>query len=58
MPQRAHNPGHEKSEARRRKPYQAPQIVFRQTLEIVAATCNPPGGKQDPLNCPIGPIQS
>lgn len=45
------------SENRGKKPYQTPQITFRQTLEVVAATCNPPG-KQDPLACPIGPIQS
>lgn len=39
------------SPARRR--WRKPQIVYRETLEAVAADCSVPGGKQDP-SCMIG----
>ncbi|MEM1204890.1 MAG: hypothetical protein AAGN66_16795 [Acidobacteriota bacterium] len=32
-----------------RRPYAAPQIVHQERLETVAAECNIPGGKADPL---------
>lgn len=41
-----------------RKPYRAPRIVARESLESLAATCAQPGSKPDPVTCPSGPIQS
>ena len=41
-----------------RRPYRRPQILSRERLEAIAASCGQPGGKPDPVLCPSGPIQS
>lgn len=38
----------------RRRPYERPRITFREPLEGVAAVCNPPTGKGNPIDCTIG----
>jgi hypothetical protein len=43
----------------RRKPYERPRILSRETLEAVAAVCAPtPPAKGNPGACPSGPISS
>ncbi len=42
-----------------KKPYQRPQIVYREPLEAMAAICVPsPPAKGDPGACNQGPISS
>jgi hypothetical protein len=43
-----------------RLPYVPPEILMRQGLEAIAATCIGPVGfaKSDPIACPMGPINS
>lgn len=42
-----------------KKPYHRPQILYRETLEVVAAVCTPsPPAKANPGACPVGPISS
>lgn len=36
-----------------RKPYEAPRILYREPLEALAISCTGPGGKGDPINCPV-----
>jgi len=45
---------------RGKKPYQAPRVTFRETIETVTAICDPsPFGKADPFACPAAsPPQS
>jgi hypothetical protein len=52
-------PGNEKAAAGRsgtKRRYERPRILSRETLEAVAAVCNP--GKVHPAVCPSGPISS
>jgi|HubBroStandDraft_3_1064219.scaffolds.fasta_scaffold03474_1 hypothetical protein len=45
--------------ARGRRPYQRPQILFREPLEAMASVCAPhPPAKGNPGACPSGPISS
>ncbi len=39
--------------APRRQPYEKPRVTFREPLEGVAAVCNPPTGKANPIDCTI-----
>jgi hypothetical protein len=42
-----------------KKPYQRPQIVYREPLEAMAAICVPsPPAKADVASCSSGPIAS
>jgi len=42
-----------------RRPYQPPQILFREPLEAMAAICTPhPPAKSNKGLCPMGPISS
>ena len=41
-----------------RRPYSAPRILFRETLEVVASTCSSLTAKSDVGSCPLGPVQS
>ena len=41
-----------------RKPYQRPEILYRQPLEASAVVCTIPGAKGSPGACPSGPITS
>ncbi|MBK8170304.1 MAG: hypothetical protein IPK60_08140 [Sandaracinaceae bacterium] len=36
-----------------RKPYERPRILYREPLEALAISCTSPGGKGDPINCPV-----
>lgn len=43
----------------KKKPYRAPEIVYREPLEAMAAVCAPaPPSKNNPGMCPSGPINS
>ena len=45
--------------ARGKKPYQRPQIVYREPLEAMAALCTPaPTAKVNSGSCPTGPLRS
>jgi hypothetical protein len=49
----------EAPEKPKKKPYRRPEILYRETLEVMAAVCTPaPPCKRDPGNCPQGPISS
>lgn len=48
----SHPPDREPSA--RRHPYEKPRVTFREPLEGVAAVCNPPTGKGNPIDCTIG----
>ncbi len=42
-----------------KKPYRRPEILYRETLEVMAAVCFPsPPAKANPGFCPQGPISS
>ncbi|MGV6826267.1 MAG: hypothetical protein ACWA5Q_04775 [bacterium] len=41
---------------RSKQKYEAPRVLYRETLEAVAAGCNP--GKMNTAACPAGPITS
>jgi len=42
-----------------KRPYERPQIVYRQPLEVMASICAPaPPAKANPGLCPQGPISS
>ncbi len=42
-----------------RRPYEKPRILFRQTIESVAAVCTPaPPAKSNLGSCPAGPLQT
>ena len=42
-----------------KRPYQAPKILYREKLEVMAAVCTPsPPAKANPGACPTGPINS
>jgi hypothetical protein len=44
---------------RKKKPYRRPEILYRETLEVMAALCVPsPPAKRNPGQCPSGPIAS
>ena len=44
---------------RLRKRYEAPRILSREPLEVMAALCSPrPPAKSNPGLCPSGPINS
>ena len=43
--------------SRSRRPYQRPEITFREPLERFASICSPPG-KASVTSCPQGPISS
>lgn len=46
-------------EAPRRRPYEAPRILFREPLEALAAVCQPsPPAKGSRAMCPMGPVSS
>ena len=36
-----------------RKAYERPRILYRESLEALAISCTAPGGKGDPINCPV-----
>lgn len=40
-------------EAERRPAYERPRILYRESLEALAISCTAPGGKGDPINCPV-----
>ncbi|HEX9982953.1 MAG TPA: hypothetical protein VGF69_06805 [Thermoanaerobaculia bacterium] len=49
----------EPRETRRKKRYEAPKIVSREPLEVMAAVCAPrPPAKSNAGLCPQGPISS
>ncbi len=42
-----------------RKPYEAPQVLYREPLEAVATACTPsPPAKGSFVVCPTGPLSS
>jgi hypothetical protein len=44
---------------RKKKAYRRPEILYRETLEVMAALCVPsPPAKRNPGICPSGPISS
>jgi hypothetical protein len=42
----------------RKRPYEKPRVLSRESLEVYAATCSQPTSKPDPILCPSGPPQS
>lgn len=46
----------EENEARERRAYVRPEILYREPLETLAVLCSP--GKANPGACPSGPISS